>query len=97
MTATTSQARTPEGRGESTLQLLRQRYRCNYITVEQLLQDHLPHISNKRHLLAEIRAGRIAIPLGRLHDSIRAPRIIYLNHLADFLDQAEKTAATAAA
>lgn len=93
---TTSTARTQEGRGESTLQLLRQRYRCNYITVEVLLQDHLSHIGSERHLREAIREGRLPLRLDRLHDSRKAKRIIYLNHLAAFLDQAEKTAATAA-
>lgn len=94
---TTSTARTQEGRGESTLQLLRQRYRCNYITVEQLLQEHLPHLGSLDALRRAIRKGRIDIQISRLDDSRNAPKIVYLNHLADFLDQAEKTAATAAA
>lgn len=99
---TMSPARPQEGRGEfasgaaSTLDLLRLRYGCNYITVEQLLRDHLPHIGTERHLRAEIRAGRIALPLARLHDSARAPQIVYLRHLAEFLDRAEQ-AATAVA
>lgn len=93
---TTSTARTPEGRGESTLQLLRRRYGCNYITVEQLLQDHLPHIGSERTLREAIRAGALQLRLDRLHDSRKAKRIVYLHNLAAFLDQAEKTAATAA-
>lgn len=89
----TSPARTQEGRGESsTLELLRRRYGCNYITVEQLLRDHLPHIGTERHLRAAIRAGSIDLPLSRLHDSARAPRIVYLRHLAEFLDRAEQAA-----
>lgn len=90
---TMSPARPQEGRGEtSTLELLRLRYRCNYISVEQLLRDHLPHIGTERHLRAEIRAGRIALPLARLHDSERSPQIVYLRHLAEFLDRAEQEA-----
>lgn len=91
-------ALTQEGRGEfapgaaSTLDLLRRRYGCNYITVEQLLRDHLPHIASVRHLRTQIRAGSIALPLSRLHESTRAPRIVYLSHLAAFLDSAEQAA-----
>ncbi len=82
-----------EGRREvSTLELLRHRYGCNYIGVEQLLLDHLPHIGTEKHLRAEIREGRIALPLFRLHDSERAPLIVYLSHLAAFLDRAEQDA-----
>jgi len=99
MTGTTrpSTARTPEGRGETTLQLLRQRYRCNYITVDQLLQEHLPHIGSERTLREAIRAGSLPLRLDRLHDSRKAPRIVYLHNLADFLDQRETAATTAAA
>jgi len=94
---TTGQALPQEGRREaSTLELLRRRYGCNYITVERLLLDHLPHIGSARYLRAEIRAGRIALPLSRLHDSERAPLIVYLSHLAAFLDRAEQGATNAA-
>lgn len=93
---TTSTARTPEGRGESTLQLLRRRYGCNYITVEQLLQEHLSSLGSKKSLLNAIRRGRLQLRLDRLYDSREAPLIVYLNHLADFLDQ-RQAAATAAA
>jgi len=98
MTGTTrkSTARTPEGRGETTLQLLRQRYRCNYITVDQLLQEHLTHLGSLDALRRAIRKGRIDIQISRLGDSRNAPNIVYLSHLADFLDRAEENAATAA-
>lgn len=90
---TAVQARPQEGRGESsTLELLRRRYGCNYITVEQLLRDHLPHIGTERHLRAAIRAGRVDLSLSRLHESTRAPRIVYLRHLAEFLERAEQAA-----
>lgn len=95
---TASPAHPQEGRGESsTLQLLRLRYRCNYISVEQLLQDHLPHIGTTKGLLRAIEAGRVTIQLDRLGEGRKAPRIIYLRDLAAFLDQSEKTAATVAA
>ncbi|ASL27373.1 pyocin activator PrtN family protein [Azotobacter chroococcum] len=93
---TTSTARTPEGREETTLQLLRRRYGCNYITVEQLLQDHLTSITSLDSLDKAISRGHLQLRIDRLYDSRKAPRIVYLHHLADFLDQAEKTAATAA-
>lgn len=93
-----AQALPREGRREaSTLELLRRRYGCNYITVERLLLDHLPHIGTEKHLREAIRTGRLQLRLDRLDDSRKAPGIIYLSTLADFLDQAEKTAATAAA
>lgn len=76
----------------STQALLRHRYGCNYISVERLLLDHLPHIGTEKHLRAEIRAGHLALPLFRLHNSARAPLIVYLSDLATFLDQAEQKA-----
>lgn len=79
-----------------TLEQLRSHYPANYITVERLLQDHLPHIRSERHLRGEIRAGRLKLKLNRLHDSNRAPLIVYLTDLADFLDLAETAAANAA-
>ncbi|MFD2408003.1 pyocin activator PrtN family protein [Azorhizophilus paspali] len=79
------------------MHLLRRRYGCNYITVEQLLADHLPHLGSLDALRRAIRKGRIDIQISRLDNSRNARRIVYLHSLADFLDRAEKTAATAAA
>ncbi len=83
-----------EGRGEiSTLAMLHQRYRCNYISVEQLLADHLTQYRCRRTLREAIREGRVNIEIKTLGPGRKAPRVIYLRDLADFLDRAEETAA----
>jgi len=84
----------------STLAQLRQRYPANYITAEQLLADHLPHIKSVRYLRRRIAADNLALPLTRLPPaSARSPWIIYLTDLATYLDaqeQADTAARTAA-
>lgn len=80
----------------TTLEQLRKRYSANYITVEQFLADHMPHISSVRYLRAEVRANRVKVKLSRLNDTKRAPLIVYLTDLAEFLDQCEAAAANAA-
>lgn len=88
---------TAEGRGESiTLQLLRQRYRSNHITVEQLLQDHLPHLGSLDALRRAINAGRVPLTLRRLGAGRKAPQIVNLTELADFIDQSTAAASQAA-
>lgn len=80
-----------------TLALLRQSYRCNYISVEQLLADHLTQYSSWRTLRRAIREGRLSIKIKTLGPGRKAPRVIYLRDLADYLDQTEKAAAHQAA
>lgn len=93
-----SQALTHEGRGEiSTLSRLRRQYPGEYITVDQLLSDHLQHLGSLRALRNAQRNGRIKLDLYRLRGGRRAPLIVYLTDLADYLDQAEKPAAYQAA
>lgn len=91
-------ALTPEGRGEiSTLERLLRRYPGEYITVEQLLQDHLQHLGSLRALRNAIRHGRVKIDIHRLPGGTRAPLIVYLTDLAEYLDRAKKPAAYQAA
>jgi len=45
----------------TTLDQLRQRYGANYITAEQLLVDHLPHIKSVAYLRRKIAAGGIQL------------------------------------
>lgn len=101
MTRTTTAPRTAltqEGRGEiSTLDELFQRYRCSYITVEQLLNDHLQHLGSLDALRRAIKAGRIQLELSRMPGGKKAPQIVHLTNLADFLDKAKRTAADQAA
>lgn len=89
---------TAEGRGESiTLQLLRQRYRSSYISVEQLLADRLlPQYRSLDSLRRAIKAGRIPPLVERLGGGSKGATIVYLNKLADFIDQSTTAASQAA-
>lgn len=100
MTRTTTAPRTAltqEGRGEiSTLDTLLKRYRCSYITVEQLLNNHFTQYSSAKTLLQAIKKGRLNIRVTQLGATRKAPRIVYLTHLAEFIDQTEQPEQTAA-
>ncbi|SDF23270.1 pyocin activator PrtN family protein [Phytopseudomonas seleniipraecipitans] len=81
----------------TTLEQLRQRYAANYITAEQLLADHLPHISSVQHLRRKIREGKLHLQLWQLDaSSKRSPWVIYLPQLATWLDRQAEHAANAA-
>ena len=89
----TSPAHPQEGRGEaSTLELLRLRYRCNYIPVETLMENHLTQYSSAKTLLRAIEQGRLRLQVDQLGSGRKALRIVYLRHLAEFLDRAEQAA-----
>ncbi len=90
---TSDPARPLEGRGEvSTLALLRLRYRCNYIPVETLLANHLTQFSSTKALLRAIEQGRVQLRVDQLGGGRKAPRIVYLRELAEFLDRTEQAA-----
>lgn len=80
-----------------TLAMLRQRYRCNYISVELLLAEHLTQYSSLDTLRRAIKKGRVKLEIKRLGAGRKAARVIYLRDLADYLDQTEKAAAHQAA
>lgn len=80
----------------TTLEQLREQYASSYISAEQLLADHLPHISSVNHLRRKIRAGQLDLKLQQIDPSSkRSPWIIYLTNLAAWLDK--QAAAPAAA
>lgn len=83
---------------QTTLEQLRQRYGANYITAEQFLADHLPHIKSVAYLRRKIAAGGLPLQLWRLDpNSKRSPWVIYLTHLAKWLDRQQEHAAKNAA
>ncbi|MDG9928505.1 MULTISPECIES: pyocin activator PrtN family protein [unclassified Pseudomonas] len=76
----------------NTLEQLRRRYPANYITAEQLLQDHLTDIPSVRALLRQHRTKKIDVPLTRQRGD-RGPWVVFLPQLAEWLDaQAAKAA-----
>lgn len=78
----------------NTLDQLRRQFATPCPTLSAVREQYFPHIRTDRYLLTEIKAGRIALVVKRLHGSTRAKRVVYLHDLADFLDaQATKEAA----
>lgn len=69
----------------TTLEQLRRRYDRPCLPLEEVRAEWLPHIKSERHLLAEIRAGRIQLRYTRLH-SQRGLTVVYLDDLARWLD-----------
>ncbi|WP_437881054.1 pyocin activator PrtN family protein [Pseudomonas sp. LRF_L74] len=79
----------------SLLERLRQEHPAGYITAEEFLAEHLPHITSVPYLRRKIRLGQIDIKLNRIDPTSKRSRwVIYLNHLAEWLDR--QTAADAA-
>lgn len=78
----------------NTLDLLRKQFATPCPSLTAVREHYFTHIRTDRYLLEEIKAGRIALVVKRLHNSARAKRVVYLHDLADFLDaQAAKQAA----
>ncbi|KPG79936.1 pyocin activator PrtN family protein [Pseudomonas sp. RIT-PI-o] len=78
----------------NTLEQLRRQFATPCPTLAAVREQYFAHIRTDRYLLAEIKAGRIALVVKRLHGSARAQRVVYLHDLAEFLDtQAAKQAA----
>lgn len=78
----------------NTLEQLRRQFATPCPTLSAVREQYFAHIRTDRYLLAEIKAGRIALIVKRLHGSARAHRVVYLHDLAVFLDaQAAKQAA----
>lgn len=78
----------------ATLDQLRRQFATPCPTLAAVREQYFPHIHTDKYLLEEIRKGRIALKVKRVHHSERAPRVVYLHDLAAFLDaQAKKEAA----
>lgn len=78
----------------STLDQLRKQFATPCPTLSAVREHYFAHIRTDRYLLAEIKAGRIALVVTRLHCSARAKPVVYLHNLADYLDaQAAQAAA----
>ena len=70
----------------TTLEQLQRRYDRPYLTLEEVRAEHLPHIKTDRHLLRLIKDGAVDLHPSRLHNSNRAPRVVYLPDLARWLN-----------
>lgn len=69
-----------------TLDLLRKQFATPCPSLTAVREQYFTHIRTDRYLLSEIRAGRIALVVTRLHNSARTKPVVYLHNLAAFLD-----------
>lgn len=77
-----------------TIDQLRRQFATPCPSLTAVREHYFTHIRTDRYLLSEIKAGRIKLTVTRLHNSARAKPVVYLHHLADYLDaQATKQAA----
>jgi hypothetical protein len=77
-----------------TLDQLRRQFATPCPSLTAVREQYFTHIRTDRYLLNEIKAGRIALIVTRLHNSARAKPVVYLHNLAAYLDaQATKEAA----
>ncbi|HCR1337607.1 pyocin activator PrtN family protein [Pseudomonas guariconensis] len=69
-----------------TLAQLRKQFATPCPTITAVREQYFPHIKTDRRFRELINAGRIELPLKKVHDSARAKHVIYLYDLADYLD-----------
>lgn len=69
----------------STLEQLRRQFTTPCPTLEAVRVEYFPHLS-ENVLIRKINKGEIQLRVKRLHHSQRAPRVVYLHDLADYLD-----------
>ena len=70
----------------STLDQLRREWSTPCPTLTAVRERYFAHIKTDRYLLQEISSGHIKMRCTRLHDSIRATPVIFLQDLAQYLD-----------
>lgn len=69
-----------------TLDQLRREFTTPCPSLTDVRERYFAHIRTDRHLIKEIKAGRIRLKFTRLHSSVRANPVVYLNDLAVYLD-----------
>lgn len=77
----------------NTLDQLRRQFATPCPTLAAVREHYFSHIHTDRHLLNEIKKGRIQLTVKRLHGSARAKPVVYLHDLADYLDAQAMTVA----
>ena len=70
----------------STLDQLRREWNTPCPTLASVRERYFAHIKTDRYFLHEISCGHINMRCSRLHDSIRAARVVHLKDLAEYLD-----------
>lgn len=78
----------------STLEQLRREFTTPCPSLTEVRERYFTHIRTNRYLIQEIKSGRIQLKFTKLHGSLRAIPVVYLNDLAAYLDsQAPEMAA----
>lgn len=80
----------------STLELLRSEWTTPCPTLTAVRERYFPHIGSDRRLRELISKGQIDLPLSKLHNSAKAQYVVYLHHLATYLDQQAQRATQSA-
>lgn len=70
----------------NTLEQLRAQWTTPCPTLTAVREHYFPHIRSDRRFRELIQKGVIDLPLKKLHNSAKAQHVIYLHHLADYLD-----------
>ena len=70
----------------STLDRLHWEFMNSCPSLTDVRERYFAHIRTDKHLLREIKAGRIQLKFTKLHGSIRANRVVHLQDLANYLD-----------
>ncbi len=73
----------------STIEMLEAMYGSHgpYIPLDLARRDFFTAYSSTKALLRAIRAGRESLTVTRESNSLRAPVVVYLTHLADHIEQ----------
>lgn len=80
----------------STLDQLRNEWTTPCPSLTDVRERYFPHIRSDRRFRELINKGEISLTLNKLHNSAKAPHVIYLHNLAQYLDrQAEQATQTA--
>ncbi|MEE1889480.1 MULTISPECIES: pyocin activator PrtN family protein [Pseudomonas] len=71
----------------STLEQLRNEWTTPCPTLTAVRERYFPHIRSDRRFRELINKGSIKLKLSKLHNSAKAQHVIYLQNLAQYLDQ----------
>lgn len=77
----------------TTLNQLRLEFTTPCPTLSAVRERYFSHITSDRYLLRKIRAGAIRLKVTRLGGSSKGQPVVYLHHLADYLDDQRVNAA----
>ncbi len=73
-----------------TLALLRRQFGAGSLSLTEVREQYFSHIKTDRHLLREIKKGRVRLAIQQLHTSPRTVPRVRLEDLAALLDTPSK-------